>query len=144
MPATEPVRAAPPQPLPDADSAPFWAALAEGVIRLQFSPQAGRWQFPPLERCRFTGGPLEWRDIDRSGTVHSFIVQHRPVAPGFADEMPYAILLVEPDDAPGVRLPTRLIDADPERATVGMQVALEVVAHPGGDFHVIVARMDLL
>ena len=130
---------APPQPLPDADSAPFWAALAEGEIRLQFSPAAGRWQFPPLERCRFTGEALEWRTICRHGRVHSFIVQHRAAASGFSEATPYAILLVEPDDAPGVRLPTRLVGGDPDAVEVGMPVTLAIVPHPGGLAHVVVA-----
>lgn len=133
--------AAPPQPMPDPDSAPYWAALQAGELRLPYSPAADRWQFPPLERCRFTGGPLEWRPIAPAGRIYSFIVQHRPPAPGFEHLLPYAVALVEPDDAPGVRLPMRIADSHGEDVRVGAPVTIGIVDLPGGLWRMPVARL---
>jgi uncharacterized OB-fold protein len=127
-----------PRPVPDADSAPFWEGAAAGRLRLQYGPESGRWQFPPLERDRFTGGPLEWRDVGGGGVVHSFIVQRQAAAPGFSEVLPYVIALVELDEAPGVRLPARLLDAV-GRARVGARVACEFVRQ--GDLQLPVFRL---
>ena len=132
----------PPQPAVDADSAPFWAALQQGQLQLQYSVAAGRWQFPPLERCRFTGGPLEWRAIAKAGKIHSYIVQHRPPAPGFDHLAPYPIALIEPDEAPDVRLPMRIVDSNGDDVAVGLRVAIDVVDLPGGAWKIPVARLQ--
>jgi len=129
----------PPQPAADPDSAPFWEALKIGELRLPFGATAGRWQFPPLERCRFTGEPFEWRRVALRGRVHSFIVQHRPITAGFEDLLPYPIALVEPDDAPGVRLPMRIAASHGEDVHVGAAVTIEIVPHTGGNYRVPVA-----
>jgi uncharacterized OB-fold protein len=132
----------PPQPAPDQDSAGFWSALDAGELRLQYSPAADRWQFPPLERCRHTGGLFEWRRIRPGGAIVSFIVQHRPVTGGFEALLPFPIALVEPDDAPGVRLPLRIAGSHGERVAVGGRVRMEVVPLPGGDSKVVIARLE--
>lgn len=130
----------PPQPRPHPDSLPFWEGLRRGELLIQYSPLADRWQFPPLERCRHSAGPLVWRAVAGEGSVYSFIVQRQALAPGYRDLLPYAIALVELDDAPGVRLPTQLVGCDPERVEVGDRVRCEIVPLPGGDFHVPVFR----
>lgn len=121
-------------------SAPFWAALQRGRIALQYSPAAGRWQFPPLECCRFTGAALEWREIDGRGQVYSYIVQVRPVTPDFVGLCPYVIALIEPDGASGVRLPARLIGIEPEAVRIGLSVRLATAPDPAGDRRALVAR----
>jgi uncharacterized OB-fold protein len=132
---------APPQPWTDSDSAPFWAALDDGVLRLPFSPATGRFQFPPLERCRDSGEPLEWREIAQSGRVVTFIVQHRAIAPGFEALLPYPLALVAPDDAPDVRLPMRIAGTHGEGVAVGARVRIAIEPHPGGAYSVPVAYL---
>jgi uncharacterized OB-fold protein len=130
----------PPQPVPDAQSAPFWQGAAAGKLMLQYGPDSGKWQFPPLERDRFTGGLLEWREVRGRGTVYSFVVQRQRATPGFDGQLPYVIALIDLDEAPGVRLPSRLIDA-PHRVRIGARVACSFVPLPGGPFHVPVFHL---
>ena len=132
----------PPQPRPDPDSAPFWDGLRQGRLLIQYSAAADEWQFPPLERCRRTGGELAWREVAGSGTIHSFIVQRHALAPGYGDRVPYVVALVDLDEAPGVRLPTQLVDCDPGEIRVGSPVRCEIVPLPGGDWQVPVFRLD--
>ena len=47
-------------------------------------------------------------------------------------EVPYAIVLVEFDDHPGVRVTGRLRGCPPEAATIGMTVAVGFEPGPGG------------
>jgi len=42
----------PPQPSPDVDTAPFWAATAAGQLAICRCQDCGLWLQPPLERCR--------------------------------------------------------------------------------------------
>lgn len=130
----------PPQPRPDSDSLPFWDGLRQGKLLIQYSEMADRWQFPPLERCRHSGGPLVWRQVGRRGRIHSFIVQRQALAPGYGEKLPYVIALVELAEAPGIRLPTQLVGCVPEQVQVGDQVSCEIVPLPGGDFQIPVFR----
>jgi uncharacterized OB-fold protein len=58
--STEPYRLYPIER--DERSAPFFEALAEGVVMLQYSPSSGRWSSPGARRCEFTyANDLEWR-----------------------------------------------------------------------------------
>ena len=100
-----------------------------------------RSQFPALERCRRCGGELRYEPLGGAGMIHSFIVQHHRVAPGFDAERPYAIALVVPDEAPGVRLPCRIVGADPHAVRIGARVEAEVTALPGGAQRVAVFRL---
>lgn len=131
--------AAPPQPAPDPDSRPFWDCLREGTLAIQRCTVCAHWQFPLLERCRMCGGEVAMKALSGRGTIHTFIIEHRVVTPGFDHLLPYAIVLVTPEEAPHVRLPGRL-DADAAAACVGLPVQAEVIPLPGGDFNVAVFR----
>jgi uncharacterized OB-fold protein len=130
----------PPQPLPDPDTAGFWTATAEGTVRLCRCTACRTWLHPPLERCRHCAGEVAWEPILGTGSVYSFIVVRHAAVPGFT--VPYVVALVDLDDQPGLRLPSRIIDLEPADATIGMRVRAEVVAHPGGEFHVPVFRPE--
>jgi uncharacterized OB-fold protein len=131
----------PPQPAPDPDSEGYWASLAEGVLSIQRCQACREWQFPALERCRHCGGALRYERVGGGGTIHSLIVQHHEVSPGFDAERPYAIALVAPDEAPHARLPGRIVGAGPEDVRIGARVEAEVVDLPGGSHRVAVFRL---
>lgn len=87
-----------------------------------------------VRRC---AGPTEWAEVAGTGEVHSFIIQRQGAVPGYLDNLPYVVALVELDEQPGLRLPARLVDIDPEAVTVGLRVAARLLPHPGGDFTVV-------
>jgi uncharacterized OB-fold protein len=132
----------PPQPRPDPDSAGYWRHAAEGCLSLQRCASCERWQFPPLESCRHCNGTLSWQPVSGRGKVHSFVVQHHNVAPGFDEMLPYVIALVTPEEAPHVRLPARLIDVDPADVQIDAPVEAVVIPLPGGDVRVPVFRLS--
>ncbi len=67
-------------------------------------------------------------------------MQRQPSVVGYQDEIPYVVALVDIDDAPGVRLPARLVGVEPEDVKIGMTVAVEFVDLPGGDYRIPVFR----
>lgn len=127
----------PPQPVPDQDSAGFWEATADGRVALCRCQECGLWLQPPIERCRRCAGATEWAEVAGTGEVHSFIVQRQGAVPGYLDNLPYVVALVELDEQPGLRLPARLVDIEPEAVTVGLRVTARLLQHPGGDFTVV-------
>jgi uncharacterized protein len=123
----------PPQPFPDVDSEGFWAATHRGELAICRCQECGTWMHPPFERCRVCGGATEFETVSGAGHIHSFIVMHRASVPGLP-EVPYALVLVELDDAPGIRLTGVLADARPDEAEVGRAVHARIVDVPGGYF----------
>jgi len=76
---------------------------------------------------------LQWRDVGRRGIIYSYVVNHRPAGPAWADRVPYCLALVDLDEAPTVRILAELRDAGPETLAVGLPV--EVIFEAGdGDF----------
>jgi uncharacterized OB-fold protein len=69
-------------------------------------------------------------EVTGRGRVYSFTVNYQPWMPGL--EVPYAIVLVEFDDHPGVRVTGRLRGCSPEEAAIGMEVEIGFEPGPGG------------
>lgn len=132
----------PPQPRPDPDSQGFWDAAAHHALALQFCAACGQYQFPPLEACRRCGGGLAWQPVSGRGSIHSFIVQHHNVAPGFADKRPYTIGLVSPNEAPHVRIPAEIRCEQGAAVKIGMTVHASFEQLAGGNYKAVVFVVD--
>jgi len=131
----------PPQPHPDLDSAPFWAATAKGRLEICRCDACDIWHQPPLEHCRDCGGETCFAPVSGVGTLRSFIVVRHPAVPGYLSDLPYVVGLVDLDEQEGLRLPTRLLDAPLETLKIGQRVAAEILPLAGGDFCVAAFRV---
>ena len=118
----------PPVPVPDPDTASFWEGLRNGKLMLCRCDDTERWIHPPLERSRFTGGPVHFEEVSGNGSIFSFIVVRQALVPGRTP--PYVIGLVELDEQPGLRI-NAVIDADPAAVRIGARVRLRI-AELGG------------
>ncbi|HZS20002.1 MAG TPA: OB-fold domain-containing protein [Pseudonocardiaceae bacterium] len=114
----------PPVPVPDPDTAPFWEGLKEGKLMLCRCDDTGKWIHPPLERSRFTGGPVHFEQVSGEGTIFSYIVVRQPLVPGRIP--PYVIGIVELAEQPGLRI-NAIIAADPAEVRIGQPVRMRVV-----------------
>jgi uncharacterized OB-fold protein len=130
----------PPQPVPDEDSAGFWKAMDNGHLAVARCQQCRRWQQPPLEVCPKCWGPTAFEPVAGTGEIYSFIVVRQPAIPGYRDKLPYTVALVDLDEQPGLRLPGRIVGADPTDVKVGQRVVAEIADLPGGDYKVAVFR----
>lgn len=98
------------KPVPQLDDpamGPFWQAAKDKRLVAQHCTSCGAWHFPALPICPgCLEQSLEWRDVAKSGTVHSFAVYHRAFHPGFREDLPYAVAIVETPE--GVRYTGRI------------------------------------
>lgn len=68
-----------PMPVKTPTTAPFWDALAEHRVVIQYSPSSQAYVFYPRVRApRTLADDLEWREISGMGTLYSFTVARRP------------------------------------------------------------------
>ena len=113
------------------ETAAFWAAAAEGRLVVERCVACGTESFPPRGLCRACRGrEMLAAEITGPGRVYSCTVNYQRWLPGL--EVPYAIVLVEFDDHPGVRVTGRLRGCPPEAATIGMIVDVGFEPGPAG------------
>lgn len=92
--------APPPSPLADE----FWRSLADGRLRLPRCSATGRWLWYPDPMGLAPGAEVVWEEVPGTGRVATHTEVHRSFYPGAAVEVPYVVVLVDLDGAPGVRL----------------------------------------
>lgn len=104
---------------------PFWAAAAEGRLSLPRCRQCARFNWYPAEQCIDCGGEtFDWQDVAPRGRLFSWSVVERGLHPGYAGLTPFVPALVTLDEAPTVRLVTRLLEADPATLDFNQPVTL--------------------
>ncbi|HZP41494.1 MAG TPA: Zn-ribbon domain-containing OB-fold protein [Candidatus Binatia bacterium] len=112
-----------PRPLPEItpEMAPFWEAARRHVLVVQRCRGCGALRFPARELCsRCLSRESEWTPVSGRGAVFSWAVMHQVYHPGFADAVPYAVVVVEL--AEGGRLLSNVVDCPIDRLRVGMPV----------------------
>ena len=115
--------ALPPLPRPYQDTAEYWAAAREHRFVLQRCNSCGEHQFYPRGVCSHClSSELEWREASGNGTVYSYSVNHRAPHPGFADDLPFVLAIVELEEGP--HMMTNIVVSDPDRVTIGMAVTV--------------------
>jgi hypothetical protein len=121
-----------PAPVPDADSAPYWAAAHDGRLVVQRCERCGAHQLYPRDRCLACRGPVAWVEASGRGTVYSFTVIRQNYARPFRDWIPYVVALVDLEEGP--RLMTNIVGSAPEDVHVGQAVraTFEAVSDDAG------------
>jgi uncharacterized OB-fold protein len=110
-----------PLPTPTPTTAPFWAGLNDGIVRLQRCDACSRWIYYPRSRCpHCLSDALSWHDITGAGRLYTYTIARQPTAPHFADEVPQRLAVVELDE--GVRLTTTLVNVDDADIRIGMRL----------------------
>ena len=88
-------------PTPDADSATWWQALAQGRFALPRCRACGKYSFPPQDRCpHCRSTELELVDASGRGRVYSWVVVHRALDEAFSNDVPYTIVAVDLEEGP--------------------------------------------
>jgi uncharacterized protein len=123
-----------PLPVPDEQSAPFWAATAEHRLVLPRCAGCGRCSHPPAAvcpHCGVTDPTWSFQPVQGNGTVCSWTVLHQSFLPGFEGDLPLVLVDVRLDED-DVRLIGRLVEgvAGPLRAGARVRVVFEDLA-PG-------------
>ena len=111
------------KPLPPIDerSRPWWEAAKRHELKVQRCQSCGHLAFPPAPMCpRCRGTEFGWLDVSGRGKVWSWTVFHKSYFPGFTDEIPYAVAIVELDEGP--RMWTQVVGIDKSDLRMAMPV----------------------
>ncbi|MBB3956109.1 Zn-ribbon domain-containing OB-fold protein [Novosphingobium sediminicola] len=108
----------------------FYDGLDAGELRVTVDAETGEFQWYPPEVV--PGRPdarLEWRAVSPLGHAYTFTTVVRSLLPGdHKDEVPYTVILFEPDDAPGVRIAGVLVDDKGVTPACGMRLKFRPVS----------------
>jgi uncharacterized OB-fold protein len=100
---------------------PFFAAAKQRQLVVQRCHGCGAYRFPPRELCSAClCREADWAPVTGRGEVFSFNVMHQVYHPGFADEVPYAVVIVRLDE--GAKLTSNLVGVRPADVCIGMRV----------------------
>jgi uncharacterized OB-fold protein len=124
-----------PTPSPDEASRTFFDAAAQGKFLIKHCPACDRYLAPALDACDLCHSEaIEWREASGRATLYSFVVVHQAPHPGFADAVPYTVIVVELEEGPRINGSYR----GSANLIVGMPLA--VAFEPAGDVTVPVWR----
>lgn len=116
------------KPLPTLtdDNRPFWDSCRAGRLSLQRCA-CGHLRYPISPFCpRCLSGEFTWTPVSGRGTVFSYVVFHQAYHPGFKQDVPYNVALVQLEEGP--RMYSNVVGVPNNAVKVGD--ALEVVFEP--------------
>jgi uncharacterized OB-fold protein len=112
-------------PKPTPETQHFWEGAKHGELRLQRCCACETTYFPPQPFCpSCTSGDVEVIVASGRGTLHSYVISHKPT-PGIAP--PYCVAVVELAEGP--RMMSNIIGTDitPENLPLDMPVRVQFV-----------------
>jgi len=116
-----------PIPVPSAEAQPYWDGLRDRKLLMPRCDACGKYWFPPSLLCPHCNATKwTWASTSGHGRIFSYVVYHRVYHPGFADEVPYAVAVLELDEGP--RMISNVIGIAPDKLACDMRV--EVVYQP--------------
>ena len=116
-----------PIPVKTQDSQPYWDAADRHELVLQKCQTCNSYNHPPGPACAKCGSAeLSWESqgSDITGTLYSYVVSYRPFLPGFQDDLPTIIAVVELDNLQEVRIIGNVLECTPEELKIGMPVKM--------------------
>jgi len=122
-----------PVPVPTPETQPFWDGCAAGELRIQRCLDCTKAFFYPRPVCPACGSVnVEWFTASGRATLYSYVINHRP-APGFEDDGPYAIAVVQLAEGPRMMTNLKGVASTPEDLTLDMP--LRVTFEQRGDIY---------
>lgn len=114
----------PPVPQPESDF--YWEKCKEHELWLRHCRLCDDIYFYPrdISPCCFSRD-TDWIQSSGRGTLHAFAIVHRGPIPAFRDRAPYIVAMVELEG--GARMPTNLVDVDPDPSVIKIGMEVEVV-----------------
>jgi uncharacterized OB-fold protein len=105
---------------------PFWQAAKERRLVAPRCGDCGVFRLPPTPYCPACQSTVvDWTELSGRAEIYSFAVVHG--FPGYPD-ITLVPVVVDLPDAPGARLVTSLIGADPDQVEIGQQLVVDF--HP--------------
>ena len=115
-----------PLPTVSGETRPFWDACRRGQLLIQKCDRCGEFQFYPRGICaNCWSEDIRWVTASGKGTVWTYTVTYQNRTPGFAEDVPYVLALVELEE--GVRMFTNIVECPPRDVSIGMPVEVTFV-----------------
>lgn len=112
------------KPLPNVEEdalRPFWEGALNGTLMIKRCTDCSAYQGPTAGLCiDCLSESLDWVEASGKGTLHAYGIMHQRYHPGFFDDIPYNVAVVELDEGP--RLNTNILEVSSEDLQVGMRV----------------------
>jgi uncharacterized protein len=125
-------------PVPTPDTAHYFEGTAAGELRIQRCGSCATAFFYPRSGCPHCGSTdLAWERASGRARLHTYVISHR-AAPGFEDQVPYAIAVVELAEGP--RMMTNIVGVANTPEALVLDMDLEVDFEPRGTVAVPVFR----
>lgn len=108
------------RPLPELtpENTAFWTGGSEGKLMIAFCTDCQHAIHPPQLICpKCWSEAIESKAVPGIGTVYTYTINHQPWMPGM--QVPFALAVVDIDDAPGVRITAEVVTPDPENIAIG-------------------------
>jgi uncharacterized OB-fold protein len=116
-----------PIPVPSAESQAYWDGLRDRKLLMPRCDACGKYWFPPSLLCPHCNATnWTWTSTSGRGRIFSYVIYHRIYHPGFADEVPYAVAVIELDEGP--RMVSNVIGIAPDKLACDLRV--QVVYQP--------------
>ena len=110
-----------PLPKPSAISKPFWDSVRQHKLTAQQCSACSKLRHLPKPFCPYClSEEWSWAALSGQGEVYTFTIMHRAPGPGFEQDIPLPVALVELKE--GIRMLSNIVGCPPEQIRVGMQV----------------------
>lgn len=112
-----------PLPVIDDTNRHYWEAARERRLVLARCTACGSYAHPPGRMCQqCQGSHFEPSELSGLGTLYSWSVMYSPGNPGFEERLPYAVLVVELAEQPGLFTIGNLLEGAIADLEIGMPV----------------------
>ena len=122
------------------------AYFTVGALMVQACRACGHTQHPPEDLCRACRShDVAPRASGGCGRIESIAVVHHAVHPLLKPRVPYAVVLVSVDDAPGVSLLGNVVNAAPSELRIGarVHVVFEEATDPDSGERLLIPQWEL-
>lgn len=124
-----------PVPTPTPTTQPFWDGTARGELWIQRCVTTGRcFTYPRRFSPYVVNGEVEWVRASGKGRLYSYVINHLP-GPGYADEVPYVIAIIELEEGP--RMLANLHDVEPRPEALELDMPVRATFEPRGDLAIV-------
>lgn len=112
----------------------FWRATKKRRLLIQECVKCSSLIFYPRKYCpQCWSAELGWREASGKAKVYTFAIMRDMVEPKFMPDLPYVLAMVDLQE--GVRMMTQIVQCDPAKVEIGMDV--EVVFRDLTDQHAL-------
>ena len=120
----QPPRITPPVPQPESDF--YWEKCKAHELWLRHCKACDQTYFYPRDICPHCfSRDTDWIKSSGRGILHTFAIAHRAPIPAFQNRVPFVLAIVELEG--GARIPTNLVEVEPDPSAIKCGMAVEVV-----------------